>query len=94
MCLYRIANIKFQYGSQTLAIADLHEQLGHNMLPVPASMDLVRKVVAMHAQNTLFAGTRKGDIVGNLGTAGCTVDETPPSVVPKILADDLFRVRI
>lgn len=55
---------------------------------------MVRKVVAMHAQNTLFAGTRKGDIVGNLGTAGCTVDETPPSVVPKILADDLFRVRI
>jgi len=41
----------------------------------------------MHAQNTLFAGTRKGDIVDNLGTAGCTAEESPPSVVPKIAAD-------
>jgi hypothetical protein len=55
---------------------------------------LARKVVAMHAQITLFAGTRKGDIVGNLGTAGCTADESPPSAVPKIPADKVFRVRI
>jgi hypothetical protein len=36
MCLYRIASMKYQFGSQTLSIAELREQLGDNILPVPA----------------------------------------------------------
>jgi len=36
MCLYGIASMKRQFGSQTLSIAELREQLGDNILPVPA----------------------------------------------------------
>jgi len=36
MFLYGIASMKHQFASQTLSIAELREQLGNNILPVPA----------------------------------------------------------
>ena len=43
MCLYRIASVNHQFGEQTaLSIAELREQLGDNILPVPESMVTAR----------------------------------------------------
>jgi hypothetical protein len=42
MCLYRIASVNHQFGEQTLSIAELREQLGDNILPVPECMVTAR----------------------------------------------------
>ena len=43
MCLYRIASVNHhQFGEQTLSIAELREQLGDNILPVPKNIMTAR----------------------------------------------------